>query len=465
MLAAELKKILDENGEAAVVKALLDTIGEHDTELSKVKTLVEELTAKGEAWEGMDPKAILEGVEASKSAIEEMQTAIRNGQVLGHAAVPGMGDYSKKFSMAKMINAALTKNWDDAGFEKECIDACSVKSQNVSLPDDGGYFVPWQVIDDVIGVLYARSVLISIDGEGNPTRVNLIDGLTGQQVRVPKFNGGVIAYWMGEEDQYVEEMAKVGDVSLSPKKLGVLVRMSDELRSGASFGFENLLRRDMGKAIALKLDNAILYGKGTVNQPRGIVENPKIDLFRTETGQVLARDASVTDSAGTFFNFDNAVDMIGALEDKDVQIDDSFAFISAPSTWRELRKLKIENYSTQTTGQPYLLGLPTLTDAELRDLLGADFDKTTQITNNHLSGASAGWGNTAPGDQPKYTDVFAANWNETLVGLWGGMTVTEDQGLSQFVRDNVAIKMRIYADVGHRHEAATIWAPDVKAKN
>lgn len=464
-LADTLNEVLKDQGEKAAVKKFLEVLGEHDVSMKSIQKTIETLTSKGEAWEGLDPKAISEGLEATKSAIDEMRAAIRNGDLLGHAAVPGLGDYSKKFSMARMCNAISSGNWEGAGFEKEVIDAVKAKSQNISLPDQGGYFVPFQVIDDVIGVLYARSVLISVDGEGNPTRVNVVDGLTGQQVNVPKFKGGVAAYWQGEEDEYAESMATVGNVSMSPKKLGILVRMSDEMRNFPNMGFENLLRRDMGKAIALKLDWTVLYGKGTANMPRGVVNNPQINLFRTETGEVLARNAVVPDSDGAFFTYDNAIDMMGALEDNNVDIDSSFAFISAPAPFRELRKLKVDNYAGQTANQPYLVGLPTLTDAELRDLLGADFDKTTQIPINNQSGQSAGWTPAGAGVDTKYSDMFAANWSETLVGLWGGMSVTEDQGLSRFERDQVAIKMRLYADVGYRHEEATIWAPDVRAKN
>lgn len=463
---AKLKEILEKQGEEAAVKELLVHVNEQDSSLSELKDIVDKLTQKGEAWDELDPKAILEGFESTKASIEEIQKAVKNGGLLGHAGVPGMGDYAHKFSMARLAWAVKTKDFKNAGFEKECCDAAigHLKSQNVSIPEDGGYFVPFQVLDDVIGQLFARSVLINVDGEGAQTRVNVIDGLTGQQVTLPKFNGGVAAYWMGEEDDYAQSMAQVGDVTMSPKKLGLLVRMSDELRAGAAYGFENLLRRDMTKALALKLDNAILYGKGTTNQPRGVTQNQNINLYRTEDDTILERNASVSDSAGGVWNFDDAINMMGHLEDNNVAIDDSFAFISCPALWRQLRKLKIDNYSTQDSNQPYLLGLPTLTDQELRDALGVDFDKTTAIANNLLSGQSAGWGQSAPGDENRFTDVFAGNWSEVLVGLWGGITITEDQGLSNFIKDQVAIKMRMYADVGYRHEQAVIWSPDAEAR-
>ena len=107
----------------------------------------------------------------------------------------------------------------------------------------------------------------------------MIDGLNGGTVKIPEFQGGMIAYWIGEEDDYTESATKSGNVTMTPKKLGVLTRITAEMMMLASPAFNTFMKRDMVRATAKKLDYTVAYGSGTANMPIGIANHPKIKKF------------------------------------------------------------------------------------------------------------------------------------------------------------------------------------------
>ncbi len=428
-------------------------------------------------FDGFDPSTIdIKGAigefEKTKAVIEQMKADRRRSA--GTSRIPGLAAEAKNFSMIRAMSAIKSGDWSRAGFEQEVFAAARTKAQAMGIDSAGGYFIPDEVIEDVIAAIYTQSALINLSGEGT-TRVSVLDGLNGGTVKVPKFLGGVVAYWIGESDEYAESQTKVGDMMMTPKKLGVLVRMTQEMRTYASYGFESLLRTDMIRAAAKVLDKSILYGSGTAHSPRGVVNAvnaaniAKGDLKAFPSVQVYDaaakaawNGASVTDNQSkdnAALDFDGMDNMIAMLEDNDVVADNSAAFLAHPKFFRKVKQLRVENYNAQTSGQPYLLGAPRLPDARLTDIIG-NFAKTTQIATNNKAGESVGWtGSSNAG----HTDVFYGNWNEVVLGRWGGIEIEDDGGRGKgFTSDQTYMKMRLYVDVGFRHDQSIAVCPNAK---
>ena len=400
----------------------------------------------------------------------------KEGQKNSPTYIAGLDDEPDRFSLIRAMTAIRTGKWEKAGFEREVFNTVRTKAQATNVDSAGGYFVPDQVIPDVISAIYANSVVINQGGEGE-TRASVLDGLSGGTVKVPKFQGGTVAYWIGEEDTYAESQTKVGDVTMTPKKLGVLVRLTDEMRRLGGYGFENLLRNDMVRAAAKKIDYAALYGTGMGSSPRGIMgavtqaahvdfasdsdindmESPIVFLGTATDGGPLGiwDGTDVSTAEGKEFDFDALMEMIGALEDNDIVADSTAALISSPRFIRRLKKQR-SGGSTATDG-PYIAGAPFLSDDALRGVIG-DFGASSQVASNQLPGLSlaqvlASDGVPSAGGAGSDTgDVFYGNWGEMVFGRWGGIEIEDDAGRgSGFTSDHLYLKMRMYCDIGLRH--------------
>lgn len=448
------------------LRCLVDALGGFDKSVTEIKNEVAEIAKTNKT---INAETLTENYDELKATVDGLTKNIANGNLFKSTAIAGGDSATKNFSILRLMHAVQSGDESKAKAE---IDFCKAARKemetrdghSVSFPETGGYFVPNQVIPEMIGHLFAKSVLIDLAGDGE-TRVSVLDGLTGNKVTLPKTRGGVKSFWIGEGQAPEESNTKVGNISLHPKKLGALVKLTKELLKFSSPGLESIVRRDMVRSMATKLDQAALYGSGNDFQPRGIVNHPGIDLYRAEALKrgIITSTTAVADAKGGPFDYDAAIDMAGALEDKDIDIDDSFAFLWAPKVGRSLRKLKVDNYSAQTTNQPYIVGMPVMSDEELRNLLGHNFAKTTQIKTNKTAGQTADWGAVAPGDDAVHTDVFAGNWSEMLFALWGGIEIDNDDGKSNFANDEVLMLARMYCDFGVRHDEAFLYSPDVRA--
>lgn len=426
-----------------------------------------EVAAVKEAVGEIDVQELSKRVETATAQYDKVVERIRNWK--GGLYVPGLEEEGEKFSLHRAAVAVATRDWKHAGFEKEVFDNVREKGQRMGVDSEGGFFVPDQVIPDVIGAIYRRSVFIGLDAEGT-TRVSVLDGLIGNPVKVPAFEGGMIAYWMGEQDKYVESQVGVGSISLVPKKLTVLAKLTEEMRKFSSFGFETLMRNDAIRALAAELDRTIPYGKGNENEPRGLMKMPIFDatseprgvqFFSAEDGAVVT--SAPADAQGGELDFDGLQEMMGALEDQNVTPNESWATISAPRYFRRMKQLKVLNFSSQTEGRPYLVGVPMLTDTRLAELIGP-FDKSTMVPTAQKPGASAAWPTTSTTE--KFGDVFAGNWSEVVLGRWAGIEITDDAGRGVgFPTDEIFIKFRLWADIQKRQGRTIVVCPDAQMRD
>lgn len=448
---------------ASLVEQLEGALGEDG--ITSIKEKVKAVAEEIDALKAIDINSVIQSVDKVKAEQEVILRSIRHSQK--GLYVPGIEDTGKDFSFVRAMLAVKTGNWKNAGFEKEVFDAVREKAAQ-SIGDDaaGGYFVPDQTIPDVIAAIYTASAYIGLEGTGT-TRVSVLDGLTGANVKVPKFEGGLVAYWIGEEDEYAESMASVGDVTMNPSKLGVLARLTDSMRRMGGFGFEGLFRRDMIRAAAKKVDWTIPFGSGTEDMPRGITHMPGIKYFRAETGDVysdLASAQAVADWDGGKLEFEKLSEMMLALEEDDIVLDASAAMVSGPRYWNWLKNLRNTVVNTQEEeGKSFLLGAPLLSDAALADYIGP-FGKTTQ----HRVGIP---GHEVPGlatdsTAQKYMTVVGGNLGEILVGRWGGIEIEDDGGRGKgFTSDHTYMKLRMYMDIQVRQERAIIVCPDAQVKD
>lgn len=417
-----------------------------DSEASQ-KAMTDEIKGLAEAaktLKDLDIKKLLETVEQLKAQTNQVVENIKRSSAFN---IPGAESLHGKFSMIKAWCATVT-NGKVFGKSDEwaLMQEAREKVGNViGVDTEGGWFVPDQVIPEVIASIYKRAVFLDMAGDGT-TRVSVLDGLTGASVRIPKFKKGCIAYWGGELDKATLSKVSAGMLELKPRKLNVLTKLSEEQRRFATFGFENMLRNDMIRAAAEEIDRVIPYGSGNADQPAGFTRLD-IQKYYAETG-------TGAPSAGTGGELDwtglSNMDLLVA--NADLNKDDTFATISSPSYFNRISNIRVLNYSGQPSAEAdYLAGLPPITKQRLRDLIG-DYGETTLIPANKNLGATGNKG----------TDVFRGNFGEILVGRWSGIEFVTENGYD-IIDDSRLMKLRFYMDLNSRYPKSVVWCPDARA--
>lgn len=407
-------------------------------------------------------KLILENLDALKANQDKIANSIRNTK--RGAYISGLEDES--FNLVRFFNSVRLQNKALAPHEWEISDQCRkalIKKGGINISDDAiaGAFVPDQVISDVIGPVYGSNAWIALNPDDGTTRISVIDGLVGDNPRIPKFDGGVVAYWMGEEDEYTESLIASKDLIGNRKKLGVLVKLSRETLDFAAFGFDSLLRRDMSKAMSKKLDYTIPYGTGSANIPRGIVNTTGVKFFEavTRTVKTRAEMDALADLDGAIVDYTALSLMDLFLEEDDIDLDASAATISSPRFFNKLKNLKSDQWNGQADAkQLFLSGFPMLTDGALAGIIGP-FGKTSQIKSNLKPGASIG--TTTDSTIAQHSDVFRGNLGEVLLLRWAGIEIEDDRGMGKgFTSDHSYLKIRMYADVMVREPRSLLVCPN-----
>jgi HK97 family phage major capsid protein/HK97 family phage prohead protease len=191
---------------------------------------------------------------------------------------------SRSFSFLRAINYLANPTdrsaRDAAAFEIEASDAAAAKlgrqSRGITIPQDvlrrdltvgaataGGNLVATELdAGSFIDLLRNASAL---DQAG----ATVLTGLTGN-VAIPRQSGAGTAYWVAESGSPTESQQTVDQVSLTPKTVAAFTDYSRRLMIQSSIDVENMVRSDLARVLALKIDLAGLYGTGSNGEPLGL---------------------------------------------------------------------------------------------------------------------------------------------------------------------------------------------------
>jgi HK97 family phage major capsid protein len=169
----------------------------------------------------------------------------------------------------------------------------------------GGTLVPLPMLGELIDLQRSLEVFATAGAQEVALPPN-------GRVQFPKLTGASTAYWVGEGSAITESTPSTGNLDLQAKKLGVFVKLNNELLRFASPSAEGLVRFDMARAAALKADLAMLEGTGST-QIKGLT---------TYTGITTHTAGTPGTNGDTFTPAD-----VAAMESK---LPDA---VDAPSAW------------------------------------------------------------------------------------------------------------------------------------
>lgn len=373
----------------------------------------------------------------------------------------GLTDKEKRsYSLMRAIGAIVNSDWGSAGFEREVSQAIGKRSGREGsntrffFPNDLP-FAPtqehqrayWAMQRAAIGAQQRAIYQVGTAGQGgNLVETSLLadsfievlrnssvtaqlgatflPGLIGN-VDIPRQISATGTYWVGESGALTEAEATFDKVSLRPKTIGALSKVSRLMLLQGTPAIEMLARRDLLAVGALAIDLAALSGSGASNQPTGIVNQSGV--------------ASVVGGTnGANLTFDHIIQMQYATK---------AANASQAATGYALNSRAIGYLATQkaTTGQYLWDPQGGLTNGSPDRLKGRPYAESQQLRNTLTKGTAAG----------TCSELIYGNWQELLIGEWGITEIAVNPYDSTgFANGDVILRMFQTIDIGVRHGAS-----------
>lgn len=333
-------------------------------------------------------------------------------------SLPGLEDEKRQFSIYSAVNAIITNDWSKAAYEKEVFN--NTRAMGTTTGEGGGYLVPMQAFPDMIELLRANSIVMSLGATS-------YSNLTGSPFELTKQTGGATVYWVDEDQEITASDLTFGQINMTPHSIAALVKVSNRSLALSNPSLEATIRRDITQGVGLGVDLAALRGSGTKSQPLGIVNISGINTV------------SIDDNGG-IFTLDHAKDMEGTLEDVNA-LNGSLGFAMHGKVKRGLMKLKVAQFSGDTGGEYIML---PMSDSNLVNMLGYNLKTSTQIPTNLEQGTGK-----------NLSEVIFGNWQDLIIAQWGGLEISASKETSDaFAKDQTWIKIIQLMDIAVRHPAS-----------
>lgn len=355
-----------------------------------------------------------------------------------------------RYSMMRAINASLTSNWKDAGFELECSNEIG-KRLGKGPQNERAFFMPTNIpfappvegkratytvgtpgAGTTGGTLVATQLLAGsfIEVLRNKARVmragaTVLSGLVGS-VDIPRQTGASSTFWTTEGTNTTQSEATFDKVSLALKTIGTFSQVTRNMLMQATPDIDMIARADLIAQIALGIDLAALSGSGSSGQPLGVANQSGVNSV-------------VGGTNGAQLTIDNVIDM-ETLALAGNAPEDTLAYLFNAKTVGWLKKAK------STTGQ-YLW--TDATEGQRTGTPGEINGYTVYRTNQCRSTLTKGTANGI------CSELFFGAWAELLIGEWGVLEIVPNPyDAAVFKNGGVLLRVLQSVDVGVRHGAS-----------
>jgi len=249
---------------------------------------------------------------------------------------------------------------------------------------------------------------------------SVADNLVGN-VDFPKQTSSYSLNWQTETGTDTAQDINFDKVTMSPKRAVITASMSNQLlRQEYSRGIEQRIIGQLNASFNKGLENAVLNGTGSSNQPSGI--------YTELAAQALTIGA---------ISFDDLVDMEAALAAADA-LDGRLAYVTHPNVVAKLKKTKVDAGSGRFLVEGMLDPVKTANGYN--------------IYNTTLSKKTSG--------SPDTYGILFGNFNDVQIGFWGGATLMVDP-YTNMKSSIVEVLVERFMDVSVLRDASFALATDV----
>lgn len=253
----------------------------------------------------------------------------------------------------------------------------------VGTPTAGGNLVATDLLaSSFIDLLRNRMVLASLGA-------TVLDGLTGN-LAIPSQTAGASTYWVAEGVDVTESQAAFGQVTLTPKTVGMTTDFSRKMLLQATPSIEALVRADLANGIASEIDRVGLAGSGSGAEPRGVINTAGIGAV-----------AGGTNGAAPTYAHMVALEEAVGIANADI------GSLKYCTNAKMRAQLKLTQVFASTNGQPVWQGSEVNGYAALA---------TNSMPSNLTKGSASG----------VCSAIAYGNWADLLIGFWSGLDLILD---------------------------------------
>lgn len=381
----------------------------------------------------VEARWIAEGVPLTQVANEILNVMEERGKAKpSTAAELGLSrNETQQYSLIRAIRALkfpTQKNLEGAAFEIECSRAVG---QKLNRGDTGSIFLPAEVLTRSMSPeVMSRAMATTPGSKGgymvNVTNMGFIDILRNRSVAMrmgarqlsglegnvtfARQTGKQSVTWQGGEGTSITAADQtLGQLSMTPKTAICVTDVSEQLLRQASQSAEQFIMADLASVIAIDgVDNAVINGAGGA-QPIGI---------KNTTGITSGQDAS----SATYAKI--------------------LAFVSTAGASNAIRGNP--GFVTTTAGAARLMQVQRFTSTD-----------TPLWTGNMLDGQCVGF-NAMSSEQLSSGNIIFGSWDEVVIGDWGVLELSTDNGGTRFNQAQVGIRALWMADVMLRYPQAFV---------
>jgi HK97 family phage major capsid protein len=374
------------------------------------------------------PEAVRSGKSADQFKdliIERMQSRHTDTSAIQIGLTP---KEIKKYSFGKALQASVTGNWADAGFERECSEAVGKimgrtpegfflppdvfrRDFNVGTSSEAGNLVPTYLRDDLYVDALRNNLVMGQLG------ARILAGLTGN-VDMPRKSTVSTIGSATEIGSASETNPTTAKVTLTPKRMTAFVEVSKQAILQSAMSLENMIRDDLVTGVAVNIENQIINGTATAPQMTGI-------RYTTGIGTVAAGANAAT------LAWSHIVDLESACANANAEPDRLAGY---------LLNTKVRGKAKQVQKGT---NLPFLWDNGAQPLNGY----RAAVSNNVPSNLTKGTSTTICS-----ASFFGSDWSMATIGLFGGPDVTVDP-YTKADTGQVKITINQFADFGIRQPA------------
>jgi len=345
----------------------------------------------------------LSGKETSRyslfRAIRAMHYGARSPDALREAAfeLECSREVAKKIGRGDTANILVPSEVLSRPIDREA----ATRAMATSPGSKGGYMVNVQELD-FLSILRNRSVAMAMGARNMP-------GLVGN-VAIPRQTGKSTVTWQaGEGTSITASDQALGQLSMTPKTAIIITDVSEQLLRQATPSAEAFVMADLAATIAIDgVDNAVINGTGGA-QPLGI---------KNTTGITSGQDASSATYAKVL------------------------AFVSTAGAANAIRGNP--GFVTTTAGAAKLMQVQRFTSTD-----------TPVWTGNMMDGQLVGF-NAMSSEQLASGNLIFGSWDEVVIGEWGVLELSTDNGGTRFNQAQVGIRAMWMVDVLVRYPQAFV---------
>ena len=378
-------------------------------------------------------KAVDEKEEKYRNVLDEMQAVKTELQEIKRVGIPTKaGGEKESFDLLKALKGLRFGEWD-RDFERKAlrraIPHLGGYQEGKALIDEtgssgGAYLIPDEFSNEWIDLLRSKLAF----GQLPIRRIST----AAETLRIPKMTTGSTAYMVGSGDAITVSNEVFTQVTMTAHKMGILVPIANELVRRSDPAVMTLVREDMVKQAAEKLESQFIEGDGLTDNMAGIYKTS--GLGSVSMGTDGAKFSSAT-------NIDNLMRAVRAVEMANGMME---AWLMNSRTKWDLREVKT------STGDYIMTQVNNAGDPP--QMLGYPYYISNKISNTETQGQSTDCSYILCG---QFSTVVVADWLQVAVDVSNVATyVSGGTTYSAFQNDLTLLRLLSSHDILVRQPAA-----------